>query len=142
MQSLFGNIKATRWMGTSIDTKPTDNIWIGSEFYETDTGVLYIYSGTEWVVKSEVNLARGYVWNASTLAWEAASQSTVTVGALTVTGVAVSNWPDLITEKYDEIALGYSGTQLSTVTYKLSGVTVATLTLSYSGTTLTGVTKT
>ena len=85
---------------------------------------------------------RQYVWNASTLAWEAATQSTVTVGELSVTGVAVSNWPDLITEKYDEIALGYSGTTLTTVTFKLASATVATLTLSYSGTTLTGVTKT
>lgn len=48
----------------------------------------------------------------------------------------------LITEEYDEVALGYSGTTLSTVTFKKSGATVATLTLTYSGTTLTGVTKT
>ena len=45
-------------------------------------------------------------------------------------------------EAYDEIALGYSGTTLTTVTFKLASATVATLTLSYSGTTLTGVTKT
>jgi len=48
----------------------------------------------------------------------------------------------LVTESYDEIALTYDGTKLSTVVYKLASATVATLTLSYSGTTLTGVTKT
>jgi hypothetical protein len=86
---------------------------------------------------------RQYVWNASTLSWEAASHSTVTVGSLTVSGVAVSNFPELVTEKYDEIALAYDGSNLSTVTFKLSSVTVATLTLNYDGSnTLIGVTKT
>ena len=45
-----------------------------------------------------------------------------------------------MTLAYD--SLGYSGTTLTTVTFKLASATVATLTLSYSGTTLTGVTKT
>jgi hypothetical protein len=45
-------------------------------------------------------------------------------------------------EQYDEIVLGYTGTDLTTVTYKLGGVTVGTLTLSYTGTDLTGVVRT
>jgi len=44
--------------------------------------------------------------------------------------------------EYDEIDLGYSGTQVSTVVYKFGGNTVATLTLNYTGTVLNSVVKT
>ena len=84
---------------------------------------------------------RQYNWNPSTLEWEAATQTDVTVGELTVSGVAVSNFPGIITEQYDSITLGYDGTQLKTVTYKLASATVATLTLTYLGDTLLGVAK-
>lgn len=36
---------------------------------------------------------RQYVWNASTLSWVAATISSVTVGELSVSGVAISNFP-------------------------------------------------
>jgi hypothetical protein len=42
---------------------------------------------------------------------------------------------------YDEIALSYTGANLTGVIYKLATVTVATLTLSYTGDNLTGVVK-
>jgi len=45
-------------------------------------------------------------------------------------------------ESYDEIVLGYTGTDLTTVTYKLASATVGTLTLSYTGTDLTKVVRT
>jgi len=37
------------YMGLSTDTKPTETVLIGSDFYETDTGDTYKYSGTAWV---------------------------------------------------------------------------------------------
>jgi len=40
---------------------------------------------------------------------------------------------------YDEIELGYTGDNLTTVVYKLATVTVATLTLAYTGDKLTNV---
>ncbi len=46
---------------------------------------------------------------------------------------------------HDYVGLGYTGDNLTTVTYKTGGsggTTVATLTLAYSGSTLTSVTKT
>jgi len=45
----------------------------------------------------------------------------------------------LVPEAYDELLLGYSGTNLTTVTYRMGGLTVATLTLGYSGSNLTSV---
>lgn len=99
-------IRATRWIGTSLDTKPTANIHLGSEFYETDTSILYIYSGTEWVVKSSVAISRGHVWNPSTLDWEAEKQTEVTIGELTVSGVAVSNLPSTFSYKLSDMATG------------------------------------
>lgn len=37
----------------------------------------------------------------------------------------------LVPEKYDSIQLGYTGDNLTEVTYKLSGATIAVLTLTY-----------
>lgn len=48
----------------------------------------------------------------------------------------------LVNQPYDEIALSYTGTNLTGVVYKLAGVTVATLTLAYAGSTLTSVVRT
>ena len=42
---------------------------------------------------------------------------------------------------YDQITLDYTGVNLTTVIYKLSGATVGTLTLTYDGSTLTGVAR-
>ena len=57
--------------------------------------------------------------------------------------VQVSN--QLVPEKYDYIGLGYTGSNLTTVTFKTGGSggsTVATLTLAYTGSVLDSVTKT
>lgn len=48
----------------------------------------------------------------------------------------------LANQPHDEVQLGYTGSNLTSVVYRLGGVTVATLTLSYSGSTLTGVVRT
>ena len=45
----------------------------------------------------------------------------------------------LVPAAYDEITLGYTGDNVTTVTYKLATVTVKTLTLTYSGANLTNV---
>ncbi len=47
----------------------------------------------------------------------------------------------LVNQPYDEIALSYTGSDLTGVVYKLGGVTVATLTLAYTGTNLTSVVR-
>lgn len=47
----------------------------------------------------------------------------------------------LVNQPYDEIALSYTGSDLTGVVYKLGGVTVATLTLGYTGTNLTSVVR-
>lgn len=55
------------------------------------------------------------------------------------------NVSGLVTEEFDYIALGYSGSDLTTVTYKTGGAggtTVATLTLVYSGANLVSITRT
>lgn len=53
-------------------------------------------------VDSDGGLAtRNKVWNPNTLAWESMKQTEVTVGALTVSGVAVSNWPSSQTVNVD-----------------------------------------
>lgn len=59
--------------------------------------------------------------------------------------VDVSQLNALVPEKYDSIILGYTGSDLTTVTYKtggLGGTTVATLTLAYTGGRLDSVVKT
>jgi len=50
--------------------------------------------------------------------------------------------PGFAIDEYDEIALGYSSGNLSTVTFKKDSSTVNTLTLSYSSGNLSGVVKT
>lgn len=52
-----------------------------------------------------------------------------------------SSVPGLNIPPYDEIVLGYVGTDVTTVTYKKSNVTVATLTLTYTGGQLTRIQK-
>lgn len=47
----------------------------------------------------------------------------------------------LVPESYDSIELGYTGADLTTVVYKLSGNTVATLTLVYTDSILQSVTR-
>lgn len=37
------------FIGLSTDTKPTNDVIIGSTFYETDTKAGYIYDGAEWI---------------------------------------------------------------------------------------------
>lgn len=43
---LVANVQ--RWIGLSTDTKPTPD-FVGSTFYETNTGQGFIHNGSEWV---------------------------------------------------------------------------------------------
>jgi hypothetical protein len=47
----------------------------------------------------------------------------------------------LVNQPYNEIVLSYTGTDVTGVVYKLSGVTVATLTLGYTSGNLTSVVR-
>jgi len=47
----------------------------------------------------------------------------------------------LVNQPYDQITLSYTGTDLTGVVYRLSGVTVATLTLGYTSGNLTSVVR-
>ncbi len=40
-----------KYIGLSTDTKPTENLEVGTEFYETNTGDTYIYTGSAWTKK-------------------------------------------------------------------------------------------
>lgn len=45
------------YVGLSTDTKPTSNQEIGVEFWETDTGKTYRWSGSSWIAVSLVDSA-------------------------------------------------------------------------------------
>lgn len=60
----------------------------------------------------------------------------VTNGALKVEALN-----QLVPETYDEIVLGYTGSDLTLVTYKLDSETVATLSLTYVSGNLTNVSR-
>lgn len=47
----------------------------------------------------------------------------------------------LVNQPFDEVALSYTGTNLTSAVYKLGGVTVATVTLGYTGSNLTSVVR-
>lgn len=61
--------------------------------------------------------------------------------SVTVTGSVIQS-AQLVPAVYNQIDLVYTGTNVTTVTYKQAGVTVATLTLSYTGDNLTSVVRT
>lgn len=69
----------------------------------------------------------------------------VTDTQLRNTPVAVLETSGLVPKVYDFISLGYGGSNLTTVIYKVGGAggtTVATLTLGYTGSTLINITRT
>ncbi len=40
------------YIGLSTDSKPTDEVTAGSEFFETDTKATYIFDGSAWTTKT------------------------------------------------------------------------------------------
>lgn len=70
---------------------------------------------------------------------DAATDSvTVEQGAQSVPWLVSS---PLVPVDHDEVALGYTGQNLTSVVYKKLGATVATLTLGYTGSQLTSVVR-
>ena len=49
------------WCGTSVETKPVLNIRVGSKFTETDTGKKFIFNGTNWVIKTQIDETTGQI---------------------------------------------------------------------------------
>ena len=75
--------------------------------------------------------AKNQVWDPDALAWVAMSQVSVTVGELTVSGVAISNWPttkagDFQISNYDILVMDETNPDDLVLTYSLNGTTVAT----------------
>ena len=73
-----------------------------------------------------------------------AASSNPDISVATVTqngGVYQEMVQGLVNQPHDEIALSYTGSDLTGVVYKLGGVTVATLTLGYIGGNLTSVVR-
>ena len=44
-----GEANTRDFLGLSSDTKPTENVPVYSTFLETDTKVVYVYTGAAWV---------------------------------------------------------------------------------------------
>ena len=53
--SVSNSGSAPRYGGLSTDTKPTQGIEPFAEFMESDTGAIYRYTGTQWVLKAAPN---------------------------------------------------------------------------------------
>jgi hypothetical protein len=110
-------------------------------------------------VPGQISDTHNYVWNTNTLSWDAMVQPGGTGGGAgyetvwlkNVGGTRVNPATNEAVQAlagfapaggYDEVVLGYTGSNLTTVTYKLATAVVGTLTLAYSGSTLTGVVRT
>ena len=46
-----------RYLGASVDPKPTTGVDAGVTFFETDTGLTYVFDGTRWCVVPLESLA-------------------------------------------------------------------------------------
>jgi len=107
---------------------------VSGTFWQTTQPV----SGTFWQATQPVSLASvpsHNVTNAGTFVTQ--------INGAALTQLQTIN--SLVTAVYDYIALGYTGTNLTTVVYKTGGsggTTVSTLTLAYTGARLDSVTKT
>lgn len=64
--------KEYEYIGLSADTKPTKHINVGSSFYETDTGLTYIWNSQAWCVEEVATYNR--VWSTSSLSWVVMTQ--------------------------------------------------------------------
>ena len=72
----------------------------------------------------------------------ASSNPDISVATVTQAGAVYQEMVQgIANQPHDEVALSYTGSNLTGVTYKLAGVTVATLTLGYTGTQLTSVVR-
>ena len=77
-----------KYLGLSTDVKPTgkSEVLLESEFIETDTGRIFVFTGETWIEAPHLHPGHNYLYNTVTMEWEAAT----TVGT-----VAVSNFTTL-----------------------------------------------
>ena len=71
-----------KFIGASTATKPTASVQPGSTFYESDTGILFIYTGANWILKA----GPSHLFSITTidLNQDAASYDLFTAGASSV----------------------------------------------------------
>lgn len=50
IENIYNKDTTQTYYGLSTDTKPTENIIIGSSYFEIDTTEVYMWNGTSWVV--------------------------------------------------------------------------------------------
>lgn len=65
-----------KYIGLSTDEKPVgkSEVVLESEFIETDTELVYVFTGDEWVIKTATFVpGKMHLWNADSMAWEAAT---------------------------------------------------------------------
>ncbi len=74
-----------RWIGLSSESKPTPDR-AGSEFYETDTGATYTYTGAAWALKADSQIYRATKTSATPLTTGTLFTFTGTVEILRVVG--------------------------------------------------------
>lgn len=90
--------------GLSSDTKPSAGVIPGDTFTETNTGLLYIYTGAEWVLKADgpvtaldsltapgVKAISVNGFGNATIAWQTKSLNT-SISHLLQGKVSTSNW--------------------------------------------------
>lgn len=49
MQYYVGGRLKTEFFGSSKEVKPTALVQIGTKYYETDTGKIFMFDGTAWI---------------------------------------------------------------------------------------------
>lgn len=83
-------IRLYDFIGLSSDTKPTagTHLFVGGNFYETDTGDVYIWDGNSWLLKPSKN--HNQVVDPDTLEWVNQQQGD---GGSSGGDVNVTNWP-------------------------------------------------
>ncbi len=79
-----------RWIGLSSDSKPTPDR-AGSEYYETDTGATYVYTGSAWALKADSQIYRATKTHASPLTTGNLFTYTGTVEILHIVGRVTTN---------------------------------------------------
>lgn len=109
-----------------------------NDYSKTDAQ-LYGYDGSKW---SAVGVDGDGLLGSKLYAWDADALAYVDLAADTDGNLQVSMMNQLVPEKYDGIYLTYTGTDLTTVTYKLGTTVVATLTMVYTDHVLQSVVKT
>lgn len=96
------------YFGLSGDTKPTTNTPIGSEFFESDTGLTFKWSGTEWASTTVTEIIATAVLSA--LASLATSQQALAANTNRAGVIMVNTDANIVRIKYGTTASASSFT--------------------------------